>query len=354
MSDMIVLNAPMQLPAHLAGVNLGVTDKLMEGIFQGGDRIGLKGSRFRLIVNGKEEHVREENYLDVILLNAAPAVSRAYYAQAYKQGENQAPACYSADGIVPCADAKSIQNDKCATCPQNIKGSKIADGNQYKACGYFRRLVIMLAGDTEHRRVYKLDVKSQGLWGEGAKFNDGSEAFALNEYLKAVSNRGLDLGLVVTRLSFDTNSSTPKLLFRPSRFVDAAELTAVQSLVGTDEVVKLAEVTMATVDLSGEEPTAGDTQQEATQAPAAQTATPVAQTATQAAPVQTQAPAAQSGTVSRPTPPPAQQAAKPAVQVESNVPVPQTAAQIPTQTATAPVVEVQNNQQLAEILAGLE
>src|SRR6202000_286874 len=77
-------NGPMQLPAHLAGTNFGVTTDLLSGMYTGGNRIGLKGSRFRLVVGGVEEGVIQENYLDSITLGAAPAISRVYYADVYK------------------------------------------------------------------------------------------------------------------------------------------------------------------------------------------------------------------------------------------------------------------------------
>lgn len=335
----LFMGGTAQLPAHLSGVSTGVSEALKAGIFAGGNRISVKGNRFRLIVNGKEEAVFEENYLDVIILGAAPAVSRTYYAKQYVAGENAAPDCYSADGVEPAKDVKNKQADKCALCPMNVRGSKSEGGNKYKACGYFRRLVVMLGGDTEVRSVYKLDIKSQSLWGEGKKVNN-MDAYGLNEFIKAVDNRGIDIGMVVTRLSFDTDSSTPKLLFRPSRFVTPEELAAVQDLVGSDEVKKLTEVTMATVDSSGEE--SGRTpegQQEAEEAAPAPKPTPTAQKPMQ-----------------RPTPVQAKPVQQKPVKVEDSEPVPQRAASTPAKPQAKPavVVEVDDADELADILAGLE
>jgi hypothetical protein len=293
-------------------------------MFTGGNRIGLKGSRFRLIVAGIEEGVIEDNYLDTIILDAAPAVSRVFYAGAYKQGENVAPTCYSADGIVPNDDVKQKQSDKCATCPQNVKGSKIVDGQKHKACAYFRRLVPMLAGDVIERRTYKLDVKAMGLFGEGTPTSKN-----LNDYIKSLETRGVDIGTVVTRITFDLNSSTPKLLFSAFRYVNPDELNAVKDLVGSDEVKRLAEVSMSTLDFSGEEPTGGDTPQEAAQEPAAQPATQTAQRPQ----TQVQRPATQQ-TAQRP----AQTVQRPAPQVET---VPQQAVQQTQQTVQRPAVQTQ-------------
>lgn len=350
-------NGPMMLPAHLQGINLGVTEALKQGMFTGGNRIGLKGSRFRLVVNGIEEGVIEENYLDVILLSAAPAVSRVYYAGSYKPGENTPPTCYSADGIAPPLDVPQRQSDKCATCPQNVKGSKIDNGNKYKACGYFRRLVLMLAGDIEDKRVFKLDVKSSGLWGEG-----NANSKNLNDYIKSLESRGVDAGTVVTRMTFDLDSSVPKLLFKPARYITAEEVEAVRSLVGSDEVNALAEVSMGTLDASHEEPTSGDgepeTQQEAPQQPAAQAATPTAQRP------QAARPAAQKPqqTAQRPAQTPAvetvPQTARPAQQTaqkpQQTVQRPQQQAAPKPQAQQPAVAEVGTDDELASILEDLE
>lgn len=360
---MIAGDGPMSLPAHLQGVSTGVSDALRKGMFTGGNRIGLKNSRFRLIVSGIEEGIIEENYLDTILLNAAPAVSRVFYGGAYKQGENVPPTCYSADGIAPPLDIPQRQSDKCLTCPQNVKGSKIQDGNKYKACGFFRRLVLMLAGDVDDRRVFKLDAKSGSLWGDNT-----ASAKNLNDYIKSLDSRGVDVGHVVTRMAFNLEASVPVLVFRPFRYITPEELNAVTALVTSDEVLRLAEVSYTTLDTSGEEPTtelpAAQTQQEAPQQAQQQTATPVAQTAqTPARPQTVQRPQP----VQRPAP--TVQRAAPVVEEVPQQTVQQTVQQVqrpqtaqPVQQAvqrTAPaaapaVVEVAGNDELADILNDLD
>lgn len=373
-NEMMVLGGS-NLPAHLQGTNFGVTTDLMQGMYTGGNRIGLKGSRFRLVVAGIEEGVFEENYLDVIILGAAPAVSRVYYADSYKAGENAPPSCYSADGQTPADDVKQKQASKCMTCPMNAKGSKIVDGQQFKACGYFRRVVLMLAGDTEARMVYKLDVKSQGLFGDSLQ-NEKN----LNDYIKMVNTRGVDLGSLVTRIKFDTNSSVPKLLFSPNRYISVEEMDAVSSLVRSEEVIALKTVSMSTLDTSTEEPTSGDVveQEQAYEEPAPEPApTPKPQAQRPAAAATQQRPAAQAQTQQKPAaqqpqrqapqaaqrpapaqaqatqrPAPTQQrpaASKPVVQ--NNVPTPTRTAAAP---APAPVQEVDSDDALADILAGLE
>lgn len=327
-------NGQLAIPDHLRGVDFGVTTNLLEGMFQGGNRIGLRNSRFRLIVGGVEEGIIQENYLDVIILGAAPGVSRVFYSGNYDPNENQPPVCYSADGLVPADDVKSKQADKCMTCPQNARGSKIVDGKQFKACSYFRRVVLMLAGDVDDKRVFKLDVKAQGLFGE----NSANEK-NLNDYIKMVSTRGVDLGAIVTRISFDLDASVPKLLFKAHRFIDPDEMQVVFDLVQSEEVINLKTVTMSTLDMSSEETAAeadARNEPEHEEAPAPAPAPAPRQQTRQAPPAQQQrtqqAPAQQQRTQQAPQRT-APQTTKPVV--EDNVPVGGTTRQAPQQTRPA-------------------
>jgi hypothetical protein len=311
------------LPAHLQGVNLGVTTALMQGIFNGGNRIGVKGSRFRLVVNGNEERVVEENYIDVIVLSAAPAVSRRYYKGSYVQnGDNAPPMCYSSDGVVPNEDVKQKQSDKCMTCPQNVKGSKVQEGVSMKACAYFRRLVLTLAGD-DTGMAFAFDANALTLFGDS-----GATAKSLNDYIKMLNTRGVDAGHVITRMSFDTDSSVPKVLFKPQGFVTVEQLHLVQDLVASDEVNMLSVVSMQTIDISEETSSVAPAQ--------AQPAKPTAAVAQKPVAAQTAKPVAAAPATQRPRPAPTQ----PVIE------------DIPAE-AEAPV-EVDGDDDLSALLAGLD
>lgn len=266
MSTDLILNGPTNLPAHLQGQNLGLTANILATMGAAGNRIGLKGNRFRVVISGKEETVMDENYLDVIVVGIVPHISRMYYEGEYEAGSKTPPTCFSEDGNAPPLDLATRQSDKCDTCKWNEKGSKIVNGQKMKACGFFQRLVVMFPGDPD-RRLYKLDVKSQGIFGESyPKLNK----YNIREYGKALANRSIDICLVVTRLSFDTESSVPKLLFSPVGFVQEADFLAVKEAVPSDEVKQMLRITASTVDLSHE------TDTEDTPAASAEPVTPAA------------------------------------------------------------------------------
>src|SRR5690606_38340831 len=142
-----------------------------------------------------------ENFLDVILVGVLPYISRMYYEGEYDQtGQTKAkPTCFSEAGDAPPVDLPTRQSDKCDTCKWNVKGSKVVGNIQMKACGFFQRLVVMLPDDPDHR-VFKLDAKSQGIFGDS---HANVNKFNIRDYGKLLGNRGIDACTVVTRLSFD-------------------------------------------------------------------------------------------------------------------------------------------------------
>ena len=75
-----------------------------------GNRISLRGNRFRFIINGTDVGAHKESYLDVVLLAANPHVSRIYYAKQFDPSSKEAPDCYSLDGKIADPEAPNRQN----------------------------------------------------------------------------------------------------------------------------------------------------------------------------------------------------------------------------------------------------
>jgi hypothetical protein len=240
--------AAVAVPAYLRATADSVTSQIGGGMGSGRNRIGLKGARFRLVQAGQEIAVKDEPYLDVVILGANVAINRTFYAGTYDPSVKTPPACFSVDGISPAKDSVEPQSSKCATCPQNEKGSKVFEGRKARACAFSKRLAVMLSGDPE-REVYQLDVKALSLFGDGI---DAKGLYTLSGYAKFLAARGVRAEGLVTRLSFDTASSVPKMYFTPQSFIAEEEFAAVAKLAKSAEVKSMLEVNASTVDLSGE------------------------------------------------------------------------------------------------------
>ena len=253
MSNLVALfgtSSAVALPSYLTSGTDGATNALNAGL--GGEsrnRIGLKGSRFRLVQGGVEVAIKDEPYLDVIILAANAAISRTFYMGKYDPSKKDKPACYSPDGVAPAKDAQAAQSAKCATCKQNEKGSVIRDdGSKGRACAFSKRIAVTLAGDKD-QEIYQLDVKAMSLFGDGVP---SKGLYTLSEYAKLLASRGARAEGLVTRISFDTEESVPKLYFTPQAFLPEVEFNVMAKLAKSDEVKKLITVDSQSIDLSNE------------------------------------------------------------------------------------------------------
>lgn len=215
----LFLDPKATIPAHLKQGVDELTKSLMGGGI-GSKRISIRGSVFRMIVDGQEVAKNEERSMDVVIVNGAEFTSRSYYAVTYQEGQNAGPDCWSNDGKTPDARSENPQGTSCATCPMNIAGS--GQGNS-RACRYIRRLAVVMGNDVENSDVYQLVLPAQSIFGKAV---DGKMPF--EQYVRFLAGHNLSIRSVVTRMSFDTNSATPKLTFRAvSPLSEQAYLAAV-------------------------------------------------------------------------------------------------------------------------------
>ena len=183
-------------------------------------RVALNSQhQFKRMVNGEPVGNPVADEINIIVVNALPAVSRTYYEAAYDpNGAASLPDCWSNLGDVPDEGATDPQSKKCATCPQNVKGS---GSSGKRACRYNRRLAIMLMGDPEGE-LYQMNIPAASLFGKG----DGN-THPFESYTKFLVAHNESPDTVVTRVSFDKSSPTMKVNFKPVRNLTDAEFDAV-------------------------------------------------------------------------------------------------------------------------------
>lgn len=233
------------LPDYLR--DLGVSDltkSLMTGSGGGGiKRISLRGKKFRLVVDGEEISSLKQDHLDVVIVNATKDISRTFYAKAYDpKAEASPPDCWSKDGTVPDASVFNPQATKCDSCPQNIKGS--GQGNS-RACRFSKRLAIALADDIQGG-VYQLTLPSASIFGDGEK-----NQMPFNKYVKYVGSQGYSIDTLVTRITFDDDSDSPRVFFDASRFLQREEYDATSKLGKSPEAINAITMTVAQSDNVG-------------------------------------------------------------------------------------------------------
>ncbi len=239
------------LPAYLKNAADDATNALA-GTGEGGlgaRRISIKGGVFREFIGGKEYRVSEERSMNVVIIKAAPKVSRIYYAGSYTEGEAVSPTCWSSDSQRPDEKVKEKQSATCLTCPQNIKGSGQGDS---RACRYQQRLAVVLDGEIDKEEVYQLVLPPTSVFGDGEKGK-----LPLQAYARHLKNHGTPITGVVTEMRFDTASPTPKLVFKPVRPVTEDEFEIIQKLKDSSEATAAITLTVAQTDGVKDKPKLG-------------------------------------------------------------------------------------------------
>ena len=239
----IALFNPSNAPSFARNHELSETAKALTGggVGNSSQRISIKGGVFRLLAGGKEIASIDERFLDVIIVKAAPKVSRIFYAKSYDGDNITGPDCWSNDGERPDASAENKQGTTCMSCPQNIAGS--GQGNS-RACRYQQRLAVVLENNIEGD-ILQLTLPATSVFGKEDGDKRPLQAFARN---LAMQNPPISPEMIVTRMKFDTKAEAPKLHFAPSRWLTDEEYAIVKTQGDSDEAKRAVVMTVAAAD----------------------------------------------------------------------------------------------------------
>jgi len=239
----IALFNPSNVPSFARNNEFSDTAKALTGggVGTSTKRISIKGGVFRLLAGGKEIASIDERFLDVIIVKAAPKVSRIFYAKSYDGDNITGPDCWSNDGERPDASAENKQGTTCMSCPQNIAGS--GQGNS-RACRYQQRLAVVLENNIEGD-ILQLTLPATSVFGKEDGDKRPLQAFARN---LALQNPPISPEMIVTRMKFDTKAEAPKLHFAPSRWLTDEEYAIVKTQGDSDEAKRAVVMTVAAAD----------------------------------------------------------------------------------------------------------
>lgn len=238
MSNITTLS--QDLPDFLQNAPISdLTKSLVGNKTSGAKRITHKNGIFRKMV-GQEEMGKNKGPLDVIIVNASPAVGRIFYMKQWTpDAEPTAPDCFSNNGRTPDAGAANPQSDRCDTCSQNIKGS--GQGNS-KACRFSRRLAVTLVDDfgtALEGEVYQINLASKSLFGDSV----GENTSPFETYAKYVANNGKSIDWVITRITSNEDNDNQSILFTPVGHINKAQYAVTGELGAKEEVKRLVVMT---------------------------------------------------------------------------------------------------------------
>ena len=204
-------------------------------------RITMNKGVFRRMVNGKEAGKVKDGFINVIIINALPKVSRQFYAAAYDpDAAPTLPDCWSNLGDVPDPKAANKQAANCASCPQNIEGSS-ANGKS-RACKFQRRIALLLENDMSGE-VYQMNIPAASLFGKGSGNTHPFESYS--KFLPANSE---SIDRVVTEIRFDEEETADVLKFTAVRHLNDDEMDVVAAAQATAESKNAVALTVAQQD----------------------------------------------------------------------------------------------------------
>lgn len=243
MSNITLFNSGA-VPAHIAKRELSKATLALASTGPSVKRISIEGGVWRMMVAGKEVAKNTDRSMNVVVVSTAPANSRIYYDPSvpYVRGQASAPTCSSNDGVRPNVGTKTPQASTCASCTQNIAGSGQGES---RACRYQRRLAVVLEGDMSGD-VYQIVLPATSIFGRG----NGTQDLPLEAYARMLHGNKVGVDSVVTKMEFDTNSSTPKIVFSPARFLTEDEQLIVDQQAETPEADQAIGLTAYQTDTS--------------------------------------------------------------------------------------------------------
>ena len=243
---------PNQMPAHVkaaqeAGTSNIVTRSQVNALTFPGKvwTVNIDGSKrplMRTNADGEEELVQT---FDAVIIAYNENRGRAYYGgKTYDPNQENAPVCWSNDGITSSPSSSERQSEKCNVCPQAIKGSRQTDqGKPAAACAVHRNLaVVPRSKDLGAAPLLRLKIPQTSDFDGLNKEAQAKGMFAFSNYLNFLKSKGVPFTYsLTTRIRFDNTKSYPKLWFSPGRWLTEEEAATCAEVAGSpslDDLLK--------------------------------------------------------------------------------------------------------------------
>lgn len=227
MSQIIPFEAS-KLPAFLANMGKPVNDDLTASVGGGFKSLSIKGKIFSIVANKERTTIMNPNdmdeaatNIDVVILKANKTLSKVWYAKEFSDDEGEAgkPDCFSNDGETPDKESKAPQAKSCATCKWNAFGS--SKNGKGKACADSRRVAVASPDHINEPMLLRVPAASLK---------------PLAEFGRTLGARGVPYNAVITKLRFELEEATPKLIFKPVGFLTAEQFQEAQEVCESETV----------------------------------------------------------------------------------------------------------------------
>jgi len=237
MSNQLTIPASFQNAQALAALDPNWQEKssFSAGIRRGFAVMSIRGKVWRVQHQGESRPVTSPGtqhpapFVDVVLVDATPGQSKVYYSGAYVEGSDEAPACFSHDGVKPDSSVQSPQASACALCPHNVWGSKVTEnGKKARSCADSKRVAILPAAHESSDEDTKLSLlQNEALGGPMLLRIPAATMSDLATFDAQMNQMGFRLHAMVTRMSFDIETAYPKIKFEPVRPLEVSEFQKV-------------------------------------------------------------------------------------------------------------------------------
>ncbi len=232
------------LPAHLQGhITQEAFDEFAGGVTSSFPIISYRGRTWRIRKGGEEQAYLNMDgeaiqSIEVVLLKSNALPSKVFYEEQFTEGDQSPPRCWSANGLKPDTGVEKPIHPTCASCPNNVWGSKITENDKKtRACSDVRRCAVSFKHQLEEVEAgtrLKKDIDVLLLRIPPATLNP------LKDYVeKILQPKGVPPYVLITKIGFDVEVAYPKLTFKGLRFLTAVEVELAVELRGGEDARRI-------------------------------------------------------------------------------------------------------------------
>jgi len=199
----------MSLPAYLQNLpSRNLAQTAISNVGQGNPPyLSIEGNRFTLVDVAGNTIPIQTLHIDVVIVDVNDHVSKIFFdpSKPYDPNTPTPPLCFSDNGIAPSINAGHPQAPTCASCPNNVWGSKISQmGSAVKACADQQKIAIYAPEYSDGLFLLRIPPGSFVNW---------------RGYMAKFLGAGLDPIRVITRISFQ-QGVMGTLMFHSPGYVD--------------------------------------------------------------------------------------------------------------------------------------